>query len=81
MTFGSKSHTHSASVHLLGCIWRRKLRRLLSSQVLAAVDEVTEQLQACGAAKTTVMQDYAIKCYTQILTPLQARLPMSHTVP
>ena len=41
-------------------------------QVLAAVDEVAEQLQACGAAKTTAMQDYAIKCYTQILTPLQS---------
>jgi hypothetical protein len=41
-------------------------------QVLAAVDEVAEQLQACGAAKTAVMQNYAIKCYTQILSPSQA---------
>ena len=43
-------------------------------QVLAAVDKVAEQLQASGKAKTAAMQDYAIKCYTEILTPLQARL-------
>jgi len=40
--------------------------------VLAAVDKVAEQLQASGKAKTAAMQDYAIKCYTEILTPLQA---------
>ena len=41
-------------------------------QVLAAVDSVAEQLQASAKAKTALMQNYAIKCYTEILTPLQA---------
>ena len=48
------------------------------AQVLAAVDKVAEQLQASGKAKTAAMQDYAIKCYTEILTPLQARPLQCH---
>ena len=45
---------------------------VMARQVLAALDRVAEQLQASGKAKTAAMQDFAIKCYTEILTPVQA---------
>ena len=38
------------------------------------MDMVAEQLQASSKAKMATLQDYAGKCYGEILTPLQARL-------
>jgi len=57
-----------------------KLMTSTGAQVLAAVDKVAEQLQASGKAKTAAMQDYAIKCYTEILTPLQASFCMCNVL-